>query len=690
HAQRLDHPLKRVGDRLERISWDQAASEIAEKLKGIIGEHGPRALAYMGGGGQGCHFEAAFGVRLLRGLGSRYHYSPLAQELTGEFWVQGRALGRQYLFAIPDERETELLLCVGWNPWMSHQMPQARRVIDRLSKDPDRLLVVIDPRRSETAARADIHLAVRPGADALLTRAMIAVILDNGWQDREYLAAKVEGFEKVKPWFRDFDAREAVRVCGLDYRRVVEVCRLLSERRWCMHSDLGVLMNRHSTLTSYLHVLLMAVCGRIGARGGNVIPGTLMPLGAHSDERNPKTWRTAATGFPAITGVFPPNVMPEEILSGRPDRLRAVIVSQSNPLRSYADTTAYEEAFRRLDLLVTVELALTETAALSHYVLPSRSGYESSDGTFFPWTFPEVYFQMRRPVVEPGGERREASEIFTLLADKLGLCPEIPESLVRAAQGDRLSFGLALMEYASTQPKALPNMPFILARTLGRALGSANLAALWGMLMTAPKTFVEDAVQAGFKPGPTLGEEIFQAVLDHPEGLWIGRSDPDDNLARLQTPSGKVEVYIPELADWLTGLDPASEEEALKMDDKYPFILNAGRHMDFNANTLMRDPAWNKGKRACTAAMNPEDAARLGLADGQRVRIVTEAGSGEIELETTRAVRPGMVLVPHGFGLEYQGRTTGLNVNRLTKNTHRDPFAATPLHRYVPCRVEVA
>ena len=182
HEDRLKRPLKRVGDEFKEISWDQALDEIAERLKSTVETHGPRSLAYMGGGGQGCHFEAAFGVRLLRALGSHYHYSPLAQELTGYFWVNGRGLGRQYLGTMPDHQHTDMLVAVGWNGWMSHQMPQARRHLKRISEDPDKLLVVIDPRRSETAQRADIHLAVRPGTDALLFRSMISIILQEGWQ----------------------------------------------------------------------------------------------------------------------------------------------------------------------------------------------------------------------------------------------------------------------------------------------------------------------------------------------------------------------------------------------------------------------------------------------------------------------------------------------------------------------------
>ncbi len=690
NAQRLTHPLKRVGDTFEEISWEQATQEIAERLRSIVDTHGPRSFAYMGGGGQGCHFEAAFGVRFMRALGSRYHYSALAQELTGIFWAHGRATGRQYLFTLPDEENTDMLLAVGWNGMQSHQMPRAPLVLKGIANDPDKLLVVIDPRKSETAAIADIHLPIRPGTDALLARAMIAIILQEGWHDTGYIDEHVTGFAEIEPWFREFDAASAIKVCGLDYGQVKEVCREMGKRRWSLHTDLGVYMNRHSTATTYLYVILMGICGRVCMPGGNIIPGHLMPIGAHTDERDPKTWRTVATDFPALMGVFPPNVMPEEIMSDHPERLRALLCSQSNPLRSYADTTAYEEAFKKLDLLVTCELAMTETATLSHYVLPARSGYESWDGTFFAWTFPEICFQMRRPIVEPIGEPLEVSQIIVKIADKMGIIPEIPDSLYQAAKADRMTFGMELMNYAGQEPSALKNMPFILAKTLGEQTGSANLAALWGLLQVAPKGFREDAARAGFKPGLTMGEELFQAILDHPEGTIIGQCDPGNNFEKIHTEDGRVNIHIPEMEEWVRSIDAASEEEALRPDPDYPFILNAGRHMNMNANTLIRDPSWNEGRRACTLAMNPADAEAGNFTDGQMVRIITEAGEAEIELEITDSARRGQVIIPHGFGLVYEGKAYGVNVNRLTKNTHRDQFAATPLHRYVPCRIEAA
>ena len=689
-ADRLTQPLKRVGGDFQPISWEQAMDEIASRLQALLSEHGPRCLAYMGGSAQGGHMEAGFGLTLLRTLGSQYFYSSAGQEFSGSWWVFGRMLGKQYNVAIPDEHAAEMLVAWGWNGMQSHQMPRAPLVLKGFSKDPDRILVSVDPRRSETAAIADIHLAVRPGTDALLAKAMIALIVQQGWQNQAYLDAHVDGWERTRPWFENFDVPAALDVCQVDAGQVRELCRLMTTKRWCLHTDLGIYMGRHSTLNSYLTSILEAVCGRFGVRGGNIIPGMVMPMGFHADERNENVWRTVATDMPpAAAGSFPPAVIPEEIMSDHPERLRAAMVSACNPLRSWPDTQALEKAFGQLDLLVVNDIVMSETARRAHYVLPCRTFYESWDATFFPWTYPDVFFQLRRPLVDPPGECLEASQIFTRLADRLGLIPEISEDLLAAARGDRLTFGARLMEYAGQVPEALPRMPFVLAKTLGRAWDSAAKAGLWGLIMTAPKVFRKNAARAGFEPGIDQGNRIFQALLDTPQGLWVGKADAENPMDGIKTPSGKIEVLIEELADGVIELAPEKEALDLAMPAAFPLVLNAGRHMRYNINTLMRNPAWNEGKRACTVAMSPADAAAIDLADGQEVKVTTVAGSVVGELEISDQVREGMVLVPHGFGLNYAGSVYGINANHLTSSAHRDHIG-TPLHRFVPCRVEPA
>ena len=235
----------------------------------------------------------------------------------------------------------------------------------------------------------------------------------------------------------------------------------------------------------------------------------------------------------------------------------------------------------------------------------SRGTRESSLGSY-----PKVFFQINQPSVEPEGEQLEAAEIFTRLADRLGLIPDVPSSLFEAAEsGDRLKFGLALMEFMGANPDVAPRIPFVLAKTLGKSMGSVNLATIWAALQTLPPEAKADAERAGFTPGPLLGEEIFKTSLAHPEGLWLGEVDTKNNLKRLATEDGRINLDVPELRAWIEEIDPAKEAEALELDPAFPFVMSSGNHMDTNANSAMRDPVWNEGKRACTLYMNPRDAA---------------------------------------------------------------------------------
>ena len=688
NPERLKFPLKRVGSRFERFSWDQALDEIAAKLKDIVQTHGPRSVAYMGGGGQGCHFEAPFGLRFLHGLGSKNHYSPLAQELTGFFWVNGKAFGRQYMHSFPDTQGSDFLVFWGANPMVSHDIPNAPVVLRNKKKDPGFLLAVVDPRVTETAKLADIHLRLKPGTDALLFKAMIKILLTEGLVAKDYLATRVDGFEMIRSWFNEVDVENNCRVCGLDAGAVREFTRLFATRKTAMRSDLGILMGRHSTLNSYLELILLTLTGRIGVAGGNVFLGHLMPMGTHTPEEDSGTWKTVITNIPLIMGVFPPNVMPEEIDNDHPQRIRALIVSGSNPLRSYADTSAYERAFTKLDLLVTIEVAMTETAVLSHYVLPAKSGFEKWDGTFFQWNYPDYYFDMRRPIMQADGEQVEEAQIFVELAERLGMIPSYPAKLRELAR-NRLSYGAALMEYIRNNRNAEPWLPFILAKTLGEELGSKNLAALWGLLMRFPMMHPEEVTRAGYQVGLMTGEEIFRKILDTPGGVKIGVVDTENNFSLLKTPDKKIHIHFPEMESWVKEVTPAAEETELANRD-YPMVLMAGNHMEMVANTIMRDPAWNEGRRPCTLRIHPDDAKRLGISDGEEVFIETEAGSSKVEAEVTDSSHCGQVVIPHGFGLVHLGKVHGANVNRLASAKHRDRLAATPLHRYIPCRVRKA
>ena len=683
--QRLTHPLKRVGGTFRRISWDQALDEIGTKIRALADEHGPECVGFAGE-------PRDWGGLLMGALGSHHYYSSLAQELGGEMYVGTRMLGSPGLGlgATPDYDETDMLLAIGWNGVESNMAPQARRWLRDFSRNPQKILVVVDPRRSETARLADIHLAIRPGTDALLSKAMIAIILGEGWHDQEYIDQHTNGFESIKPWFAGFDVKAALEVCELDYGLVREVSRLFATRTSSLKSGLGIEMGRHSTATSYLETILKTMCGRLGMRGGNVIHGGLLHRAAPPRDPDAPVWRAPATGYFPIMAMLPPAILPEEIESERGDRLRALIVCAANPLRSWPDTQALERAFERLELSVAIDMVETETATACDYVLPARSSFEAWGGILptIDSTFPDIYYQLRQPVVEAPGEARDTLDIVVGLADSIGLVPDLPPHLVELAYGDRLVFAAELLDFLRENPGVKPLLPFVLAKTLGKAAGSIKLAEIWFNLFTTPDFKAAEISQAGFTPGPGLADDVLEALIAHPEGMFVGRSFPEHNLAAVATADRRIQLFLPEMAEWVQSIDPASEAAALQPDPAFPMLLMAGSHVDITANTQLRDPAWNKGRRVSTLSVNPADAAFIGLVDAQKARVTTEAGSVEIEVEVTESARQGHAIIPHGFGLQFEGETTGVNVNLLTKNTHRDPIAGTPFHRHVPCRVE--
>jgi anaerobic selenocysteine-containing dehydrogenase len=542
------HPLKRTGSRFDRISWDQAISEISEKLRAILGQYGPRSLVSLVGGGEFSFLSAPFAARLVRRLGSRYNYSSANQEFSGRFWAHGLTLGNQGIYFTSDFENCDVLMLVGKNPMMSHHFPQARRRLTKMSKDPDRLLVVVDPRPSETARIANIHLAIRPGTDALLVKSMISIILNQGLYNREYIAKYADGFNEVLPWFADFDAKAALTVCNVDYGLVTSVCREFA--------------------TSYLLVVLLTICGRIGMPGGNYMEGR----GTGPDPNDPRVWRTVSTDIPALNGMFPPNVLPEEIINDHPDRVRAVLTCAANPLRSYADTTAYENAFKRLDLLVAADIVMSETASIAHYILPCKTAFESWEGTVGDG-FSKVYARMRAPVVEAEGEQKESGEIFTLLAEAMGLIPRLPESLYEAARsGNFKQYGEKLTSYMIANPESVKILDFMVAKTLGSAIGSAHLASIFPVFMQMSKARAEEAARAGFPVVPDQGLAVHQAVISQPEGVLVGVRDPERNIETLTTKNERIRLYNPEVSDWIRKITPVDEEEKLKVDERFPLI----------------------------------------------------------------------------------------------------------------------
>lgn len=695
---RVLDPLRRRADgTFETISWETAIAEIAAKIQQIRQDHGGHSMAYYGGGGQGNHLGGGYSGSLRQAMGTRFVYTALAQEKTGGFWVDGKLFGDQACHPTEDVEHTDYLLVIGANPWQSHGFPRARMVLQDIAKDPNRTLVVIDPRRTETAQRADIHLQVRPGGDAHLLLAVLGIIVQEGLEDREFLLQRTEGYEKLRQILLQVPVDDYSRLSGVDPLEVRKVAAGYAQaKRACVRTDLGLEHTVHSTLNCYLSKLLYLLTGHFGKPGTNVFHTALAPLIKHSKDPSEGGRTTRVTKAQEIGGMYPPNVLPLEIDTDHPERIRGVFVESGNPLVTGADTGAYERAFRKLELLVVVDVAMTETAALAHYVLPAATQFEKAEATFFSLEFPENFFQLRRPLFEPQGQSLPEPEIHRRLAVALGQIPKSFPLLTAIAKLDRLwpalrLFPFALLSAIKLKPRLAKHLPLILYQTLGQALPKElqSAAILWGACQLFERRFGKRCIeQAGIQnQGAGMAEALFQKILHSPSGTMISRHNYEDTWSFLRHSDGKIHLMIEELLPEIERLQiPEPSQE-------YPLILQAGERRSYNANTIYRNPDWRKDDREGCLKVHPHDANELALNHGSAAWCETNRGRVCARVQVTDEVRPGTISLPHGYGmfeLDHQGQPTGRSgppINFLTSSDHCDALSKVPFHKCVPARV---
>ena len=687
HADRLTTPLRRRSDGThEPISWDTAFAEIAARLKAIHAEHGGEAFAFWGGGGQGNHLGGPYFLALYGLLGATKYFTALSQEKTGDFWVNGRLFGDQRCHTAEDVEHTDLLVVLGCNPWLSNGFQGARDEVNKIKKTPGRRMIVIDPRRTEVADIADLHLPLRPGTDAYLLAAILAIILKRGGEAAEFLSRHTVGWDDVRAvlgrtpieaWVAHADVPLA------DVERAVDM--ILEARSMVVRVELGIQQTRHSTLNSYLEKLLYLVTGNFGRPGTNGIHTWLLPL-----FRDSRGERSNVTGQKIIGGLLPTNRFADEVLSDDPRRVRALWVESSNPANTTADTPRFEAAVRALDLSVVVDVAYTETAELADYVLPAAARYEKWETTVFSFEWPRNYFHLRAPLFEPLPGTLPEPEIYTRVVRAMGVLPDdqVLAELRALAAESRGKMMKRAGEMFAEDPKLVPLAPVLLYLTLGPTLpdGAAAAAPLYaGCHETAMKhtVAVQRALETTAEP-PILGEMLFGKLLASRSGFVFTAHEYDEIFQLVKHPDGKIHLAVPEMLDWLARLDPAAEQP----DPAYPFTLVAGQRRMHNANQIFRTPAWRKTDPDGALRIHPDDIAALGGRDGGWMAVATRTGRIVCRVESDPSMRRGLVALPHGYGQSYPdgagGRIIdGPRLNLITAHDDCDPIAATPYHKNV-------
>jgi anaerobic selenocysteine-containing dehydrogenase len=709
HDNRVLHPLKRRADgSFERIGWDQAIGEIGAKLAAIRAAHSARAIGLVGIGGQGNHMDAAYGLGFLRSLGSKRWYNAFAQEKTQHALIgQWMFNSSPATFMHADAEHTNYMLVMGTNPKISNRGHNATDLFKDLAKKHDCAVVVADPRETETTQTADRHLRVRPGTDVYMLLGMAATIVSRELVDYAFVQNRTLQYEELRAVLSQVDVDEMAKRCGLETAALVDAAtELAAADSASIFYDLGVEQTPFSTLVSYAIHMILSITGNIGTQGGNVFMETFAP--AQLDESKVSEPEVAlASGIEAIRalgnlGMFSPTLVPEEIMLDHPERMRAMIVEGSNPILSFSDANAWREARKRLDLMVVIDPAMTDTARLADYVLPTPVGYEKWEIALFPKRYPEIHTQLRPPVVPGPSEALPEPEIYVRLAEAMDLFGPPPAQLEELAahalepEGAMTFLGTA-QQLAQEAGGGENHMLFWAYRTLGKHLPAPSLVGIWfqcnlNALQRSADVLRTLGAEWQDKNPFEIGAELFRRVLAHPEGVEIARMDPDKNYEQHVNWDDKRIRLAPE--KMLDEMRRAIATPAAH-DPEYPFVLGSGLRTRWTANTIQQDPSWRKGRGPhCTLNLSEADAVNIGVKTGDRIRVSTRRGELTLPAHVDRKMMDGHVSMPNGFGGAYPGDTNGnllregANMNEITDVADRDPFTGCPHHRYVQVKLE--
>ena len=694
HRTRLDSPLRRRADgTYEEIDWDTAIAEVAAKFAAVRDTHGGDKIFHYGGGGQGNHLGGAYGRGVQSTLGVKFRSNALAQEKTGEAYVEARLY---YAHTRGDVEHTEVAVFVGKNPWMSHGFPEARRVMKEIAKDPDRSMVIIDPRRTKSAEMADYFLQVKPGTDAFCVAALVAILVRDGLLDDEFMAAHVTDAEPVLDALAHVPIEDYADRCGIPLEDLEAVARRIATADSCtVFEDLGIEQAPHSTLVSYLQRMLWILTGSFGKPGGMFPHTNLSQLGSGGGGANRQKY-TPVTGAEIISGLTPCNSIANEVLTDHPDRIRAMIIESANPVHSLTESDRFREAMRSLEVSVVIDVAMTETARQADYVLPASSQYEKPESVFFTHEFPNNVYTLRKPIVPPLEGTLAEPEIHSRILEELGAYTDDDLAPLHAAAAEsRSAFGAAFMELMAAKPELPSSGASILYRTLGPTLpdGMAEGAAVWFLAQMCAINHPIAVERAGFVAGDdgNAGDALFDAIIGSDDGVVFTKHVWEEAWDLLGVREDqKIRLNIPRLLELLTALPDAPRTYT---SDEFPMVLSAGERRSFTANAIFRDPGWRKNGRDGAIRVSPHDALDLGLVDGDRARLVTQGGVTESPVEVDDAMQAGHISIPNGYGVDYpdengeHGRV-GIAPNELTHLGWEDEIAGTPWHKHVPARLE--
>ena len=638
---RVKWPMKRIGSRWERVTWQQALEEIGNKVKQLRGDHGADALAlYVGTAAGFGVLHPVFAQGFMTGLGSRSMYASATQDCSNKFAVANAVYGFPFTQPFPDLDHTQCLIIVGANPviskWSFLQVPNPGRTLQEM-KERGARIIVIDPRRTETAKVAGEHHFIRPNTDPFFYLAFLSELERQGGIDRSRAEAQAEGIDEVlalaRPWTPE-RSEEVTTIPAATLRELVRVFR--TSKGASLYCSTGVNMGTNGSLGFWLQECINLLSGNLDRRGGTLVGRGVIDFPAFGKKNGvlTRTDRSRIGDFGSVNDAFPGGVLADEILTPGPKQVRALFVTGGNPLITMANSGRLKKAFESLELLVTVDLFRNETGSVAHYVLPATTPLERPD---LPFIFPlmlglqkKPYLQATRALVEPEHEQRDEASIY------LDLCKASGINLFGSAVAQKMLEGMMAVHSKLHRKGKLPELP---------------QEAMLSMLLRVTG-------QPGFD----------SLVEDHPHGKLREQHSPDDFAAtRVLTPTKKVQLAPSLLMEAAKKLERDFDTEKTR----------AGALKLITKRAVQTHNSWTHNVEAFTHEktnhlyMHPADAQRCGLTDGAFADVTSATATVRVPVKLLADLMPGTVALPHGWGhqhatgLSIANKTRGVNVNIL-------------------------
>jgi anaerobic selenocysteine-containing dehydrogenase len=683
---RLTAPLVRRDGELVEASWDEAFEEIDRRLSPVLAEHGKDAVGVYLGNPNAHNLSAiTHGPAWLRVLGSHNLYSASTVDQMPKQVSAGYMFGTMLSVPIPDLDRCDHLLLLGANPLVSNgSLLTAPNMRGRLRGIRERgKVVVIDPRRTRTADEASEHHFIRPGTDALLLAAIACTIVEEGLDDPRALADHVNGLDEVRALVRDFPPEAVADACGIEAGEIRRMAReLAAAERGAVYARIGTCTQEFGTHASWLVDVLNVLTGNLDREGGALFPraavGQRNSSGPGGGGRGVRfgRWSSRVRGLPEYYGELPVSVLAEEMDTPGQGQIRALITIAGNPIVSTPNSGRLERAVDGLDFMLSIDIYVNETTRNADVILPAPEPLEKSH-------YDAAFYQLSTRNIanySPAVFEREGPAEWELYMRLAGIIAGQGPNGDVAAFDDMVIQTLIQREVGAEGSRVAGRDPAELLAELEPRRGPERVLDF--LLRTGPY-------------GDGFGAEPDGLTLDllerNPHGIDLGPLLPRVPEV-LRTASGKIE-----LAPEPIMADADRLRAALGRERNGGFVLIGRRQLRSNNSWMHNLPALVKGKERCTLYIHPDDAERLGLADGAGALVRSAAGSLEAPVEVTDEIMPGVVSIPHGWGHDADGvrmdvasAHAGVNSNLLADESQVEPLSGNAVLNGIPVEVAAA